>query len=114
MHSDRPATTAIGPRRSPPGCGWRYVTAQLWPSTSTYPKILACSGRRQAGKLPEPGAPMPDQRVALYLQDAHDLRDGLDIVRYAESRGFEAVWQGGSRLGREAMAPMAAHAPAPG
>ena len=28
-------------------------------------------------------------RVALYLQDSHDLRDGLDFVRYAEERGFE-------------------------
>ena len=33
------------------------------------------------------------ERVALYLQDAHDLRDGLDYVRYAEAHGFEAVWQ---------------------
>ncbi len=33
------------------------------------------------------------QRVALYLQDSHDLRDGLDYVRYAEEKGFEAVWQ---------------------
>ena len=53
---------------------------------------------------------MPDQRVALYLQDAHDLRDGLDIVRYAEARGFEAVWQAESRLVRDAIVPMAAYA----
>jgi 5,10-methylenetetrahydromethanopterin reductase len=53
---------------------------------------------------------MPAQRVALYLQDAHDLRDGLDIVRYAESRGFEAVWQAESRLVRDAIVPMAAYA----
>ena len=33
------------------------------------------------------------ERVALYLQDAHDLRDGLDYVKYAEEKGFEAVWQ---------------------
>ena len=33
------------------------------------------------------------ERVALYLQDSHDLRDGLDYVRYAEKAGFEAVWQ---------------------
>ena len=38
------------------------------------------------------------ERVALYLQDAHDLRDGLDYVRYAEQRSFEAVWQAESRL----------------
>jgi 5,10-methylenetetrahydromethanopterin reductase len=53
---------------------------------------------------------MPAQRVALYLQDAHDLRDGLDIVRYAEAKGFEAVWQAESRLVRDAVVPMAAYA----
>ena len=50
------------------------------------------------------------KRVALYLQDAHDLRDGLDYVRYAESKGFEAVWQAESRLVRDAIVPMAAYA----
>ena len=50
------------------------------------------------------------KRVALYLQDAHDLRDGLDCVRYAESKGFEAVWQAESRLVRDAIVPMAAYA----
>lgn len=49
-------------------------------------------------------------RVALYLQDAHDLRDGLDYVRYAEQKGFEAVWQAESRLVRDAIVPMAAYA----
>jgi 5,10-methylenetetrahydromethanopterin reductase len=49
-------------------------------------------------------------RVALYLQDAHDLRDGLDYVRYAEEKGFEAVWQAESRLVRDAVVPMAAYA----
>lgn len=49
-------------------------------------------------------------RVALYLQDAHDLRDGLDYVKYAEERGFEAVWQAESRLVRDAIVPMAAYA----
>jgi 5,10-methylenetetrahydromethanopterin reductase len=52
---------------------------------------------------------MPE-RVALYLQDAHDLRDGLDYVRYAEAHGFEAVWQAESRLVRDAIVPMAAYA----
>ncbi len=52
---------------------------------------------------------MPE-RVALYLQDAHDLRQGLDYVRYAEQRGFEAVWQAESRLVRDAIVPMAAYA----
>jgi len=50
------------------------------------------------------------ERVALYLQDAHDLRAGLDDVRYAEQRGFEAVWQAESRLVRDAIVPMAAYA----
>ncbi len=49
-------------------------------------------------------------RVALYLQDSHDLRDGLDYVRYAEEKGFEAVWQAESRLVRDAIVPMAAYA----
>jgi 5,10-methylenetetrahydromethanopterin reductase len=34
----------------------------------------------------------------------------LDLVRYAESRGFEAVWQAESRLVRDAIVPMAAYA----
>lgn len=50
------------------------------------------------------------ERVALYLQDAHDLRDGLDYVRYAESKGFDSVWQAESRLVRDAIVPMAAYA----
>ena len=50
------------------------------------------------------------KRVALYLQDSHDLRDGLDYARYAEQRGFEAVWQAESRLVRDAIVPMAAYA----
>jgi 5,10-methylenetetrahydromethanopterin reductase len=50
------------------------------------------------------------ERVALYLQDSHDLCEGLDHVRYAESVGFEAVWQAESRLVRDAIVPMAAYA----
>jgi len=50
------------------------------------------------------------ERVALYLQDSHDLRDGLDYVKYAEEKGFEAVWQAESRLVRDAIVPMAAYA----
>jgi len=53
---------------------------------------------------------MATDRVALYLQDAHDLRQGLEYVRYAEGRGFEAVWQAESRLVRDAVVPMAAYA----
>lgn len=49
-------------------------------------------------------------RVALYLQDAHPIRDGIEYVQYAESKGFEAVWQAESRLVRDAIVPMAAFA----
>ena len=50
------------------------------------------------------------KRPALYLQDAHDLRDGLEYVKYAEEKGFDAVWQAESRLVRDAIVPMAAYA----
>jgi 5,10-methylenetetrahydromethanopterin reductase len=50
------------------------------------------------------------QRVALYLQDAHPIRDGMQYAQYAEKRGFEAVWQAESRLVRDAIVPMAAFA----
>lgn len=53
---------------------------------------------------------MANMRVALYLQDSHDLRDGLEYARYAEQKGFEAVWQAESRLVRDAIVPMAAYA----
>ena len=54
--------------------------------------------------------PASTDRVALYLQDKHDLRDSIGFVQYAESRGFEAVWQAESRLVRDAIVPMAAFA----
>ena len=50
------------------------------------------------------------ERVALYLQDKHPLREAIEYVRYAEARGFEAVWQAESRLVRDAIVPMAAFA----
>jgi 5,10-methylenetetrahydromethanopterin reductase len=53
---------------------------------------------------------MSQDRVALYLQDAHELREGMKIVQYAEKHGFEAVWQAESRLVRDAIVPMAAFA----
>lgn len=53
---------------------------------------------------------MPTQRIALYLQDAHSLQDGIKYAQYAESKGFEAVWQAESRLVRDAIVPMAAFA----
>jgi len=49
-----------------------------------------------------------NDRVALYLQDAHPIRDAMGYAQAAEERGFEAVWQAESRLVREATVPMAA------
>jgi len=46
--------------------------------------------------------------LAIYLQDAHAIREGMTIAQYAEAKGFEAVWQAESRLVREATVPMAA------
>jgi len=46
--------------------------------------------------------------VAVYLQDAHTIRQGMEIAQYAESKGFHAIWQAESRLVREATVPMAA------
>ena len=48
--------------------------------------------------------------MALYLQDKHPIRDGMEYARYAEEKGFEAVWQAESRLVRDAIVPMAAFA----
>jgi 5,10-methylenetetrahydromethanopterin reductase len=53
---------------------------------------------------------MTIKRVALYLQDKHPIRDGMEYCKYAEERGFEAVWQAESRLVRDAIVPMAAYA----
>jgi 5,10-methylenetetrahydromethanopterin reductase len=50
--------------------------------------------------------------AALYLQDAHPIRDGVGYAVYAEQKGFEAVWQAESRLVREATVPLAAYAAA--
>src|SRR3989475_12147391 len=49
-------------------------------------------------------------RVAMYLQDKHDIREGMSYTQYAEQRGFEAIWQAESGLVRDAIVPMAAFA----
>ena len=64
------------------------------------------TGRRRVMAVSSEG------RVALYLQDKHPLREAIGYARYAEERGFEAVWQAESRLVREATVPMAAYAAA--
>lgn len=53
---------------------------------------------------------MAKNRMALYLQDAHEISEGIELAKYAEEKGFEAVWQAESRLVRDAIVPMAAFA----
>ena len=64
------------------------------------------SGRGGGGSAdPLAGVPM-----ALYVQDAHPIREAMVYVQRAEALGFAAVWQADSRLVREATVPMAAFA----
>jgi 5,10-methylenetetrahydromethanopterin reductase len=48
------------------------------------------------------------EQVAIYLQDAHPIRDGMKYAQACEAAGFAAVWQAESRLVCEATVPMAA------
>ena len=48
--------------------------------------------------------------AAIYLQDAHTIREGMALTQYAEAQGFEAVWQADSRLVRDCLIPMSAFA----
>jgi 5,10-methylenetetrahydromethanopterin reductase len=72
--------------------------------------VLEIVPSRRATAIGNKGRVSITNRVALYLQDKHPLRDGIRYVRRAEAAGFEAVWQAESRLVREATVPMAAFA----
>ncbi len=48
------------------------------------------------------------QRVALYLQDKHDIQYELEIAKYAEERGFSEIWQADTRLARDCIVMMSA------
>lgn len=50
------------------------------------------------------------ERVALYLQDKHRIREEMKLAQYAEEKGFEAIWHAESRLARDALTPLAAMA----
>lgn len=52
---------------------------------------------------------MPD-RVGLLLQDRFSLQESIKLAQYAETRGFEAVWQAESNLSRDGIVPVAAYA----
>ncbi len=49
-----------------------------------------------------------NQRVALYLQDKHDIQYELEIAKYAEERGFSEIWQADTRLARDCVVMMSA------
>lgn len=48
------------------------------------------------------------QRMALYMQDKHDIRYELEIAQYAEERGFSEIWQADTRLARDCVVMMSA------
>jgi 5,10-methylenetetrahydromethanopterin reductase len=48
------------------------------------------------------------QRMALYMQDKHNLRYELEMARYAEERGFSEIWQADTRLARDCVVMMSA------
>ena len=47
-------------------------------------------------------------RMALYLQDKHNIQYELEIARYAEARGFSEIWQADTRLARDCIVMMSA------
>jgi 5,10-methylenetetrahydromethanopterin reductase len=51
--------------------------------------------------------PMP-QRMALYMQDKHDIQLELEMAEYAEVRGFSEIWQADTRLARDCIVMMSA------
>jgi 5,10-methylenetetrahydromethanopterin reductase len=48
------------------------------------------------------------QRMALYMQDKHDMRYELEMAKYAEDRGFSEIWQADTRLARDCVVMMSA------
>jgi 5,10-methylenetetrahydromethanopterin reductase len=47
-------------------------------------------------------------RVALYMQDKHPITYEIEMARYAEERGFDAIWQADTRLARDCVVLMSA------
>ena len=48
------------------------------------------------------------QRMALYMQDKHDIRYEVEMAKYAEERGFSEIWQADTRLARDCIVLMSA------
>ncbi len=49
-----------------------------------------------------------NQRIALYMQDKHNIRYELEMAHYAEERGFSEIWQADTRLARDCVVMMSA------
>jgi 5,10-methylenetetrahydromethanopterin reductase len=49
-----------------------------------------------------------DYRLALYMQDKHDLRYEIEMAKYAEKHGFSEIWQADTRLARDCVVMMSA------
>jgi 5,10-methylenetetrahydromethanopterin reductase len=48
------------------------------------------------------------QRMALYMQDKHNMLYEIEMALYAEERGFSEVWQADTRLARDCVVMMSA------
>ncbi len=48
------------------------------------------------------------QRMALYLQDKHPISYEIEMVKYAEEKGFSEIWQADTRLARDCVVLMSA------
>lgn len=48
------------------------------------------------------------QRMALYMQDKHPIHYEIEMVKYAEERGFSEIWQADTRLARDCVVLMSA------
>ena len=48
------------------------------------------------------------QRMALYMQDKHPIRYEIEMVKYAEEKGFSEIWQADTRLARDCVVMMSA------
>jgi len=44
--------------------------------------------------------------MALYMQDKHPVRYEIEMVKYAEERGFSEIWQADTRLARDCVVLM--------
>jgi 5,10-methylenetetrahydromethanopterin reductase len=46
--------------------------------------------------------------MALYMQDKHPIRYEIEMVKYAEEKGFSEIWQADTRLARDCVVMMSA------